>query len=87
MELDNACITLSKITVKPSLTATSRQQPPLYIGRFFCPGRQYTHWLLFKPVYNSNGHESVSPIVKITYQQQPAFSSATDEKVKNGHKI
>ena len=45
----------------------------------FCPGGQSIHWLLFKPLYDGNGHKSVSPTAKITSRQRPVFS-ATDEK-------
>ena len=39
----------------------------------FCPGGQSIHWLLIKPLYNGNGHKSVSPTAKIISRQGQFF--------------
>ena len=42
---------------------------------FFCPRGQSIHWLSLKPLYNGNGHRSVSPTAKITSPQRLVFFS------------
>ena len=75
--------------VKPPVGATSLKRPPLHNGHFILShrGEQSIHRLLFKPLYNGNGHKSVSLTAKITSRQRPVFW-ATDEKVtENGQDI
>ena len=59
----------SNNTVKPSLTATSPQWPPLHKRLFFCFGRQSINWLLFKPLFN--GHLSTTARVTEVRPQLP----------------
>ena len=61
---------LVQTTVEPLLTGTSLQRP-----LFFCHGGQSIHWLLFKPLYNGNGHWTASLTAKITSRQRPVFSA------------
>ena len=59
-----------EITVEPPLTATYLSATK---ATLFCPGGQSIDLLLFKPLYNGNGHERMSPTAEINSRHRPEF--------------
>ena len=59
-----------EITVEPPLTASYLSATT---ATLFCPGGQSIHLLLFKPLYNGNGHERMSPTAEINSRHRPEF--------------